>query len=146
MNRRTYFDLGTLLNDIALNAAAATRTFTIGPTLSTPDNLYLINFNRLRLDFSYTYVTAGTIAAQVLSGRTVAAATFYPTTTTVSSGAAVLNWAGLWTSPTFGASKDWYIVTEIRDFALTFTVTHSSGSVTANDKLTVTGLLYNSEA
>lgn len=131
--------LGTLLSAVALNGAAATRTFTVGPALTNGTRLY--NYSILTLRVAYTWANNGTLTVTCTEGDTVATATATPTTCTVASGTCTLNYAGVFVTPSLTASKTFKIDMGLTGSqALSCVVAHG-GVPNANDKVTVSGVL-----
>lgn len=134
------YPLGVLLNNIALNASSATRTFTVGPSVGRDT---LLDYSKLVVEMEYDYTAAaGTIALVCLTGQTVATADKQLTTCTVSSGACTVNiGAGSFTTASLSADTKWVLRLDVSGYkALSCTVTHG-GTPTANEKLTARGYL-----
>lgn len=137
--KRHVLDLGTKLDAIALNGAAGTRTFTIGPRLENQD---LLGFDELVLEHYFDFgAVAGTITTTCLVGRTVATATFSPTTCTTAAGTCTVNMGGVFVTASLSADTKWVVRMRIEGYpALSCVVAHG-GAAGATDKITVTGYL-----
>jgi hypothetical protein len=134
------YPLGTLLDAVALNAAAASRTFTVGPTIGRDD---LLDYSKLIVELYYDYsAVAGTINLTCLTGQTVATATYQMTTCSVGAAACTVNiGSGNFTTASLSADTYFSLRLGISGYkALSCTVTHGGGGG-ANDKITVTGYL-----
>lgn len=132
-------DIGTQLNAVALNAAAGSRTFTIGPRVENED---VLGYTELVLEHYFDYTAnAGTITTACLVGRSTTTATFSPTTCTVSSGTCTVNLAGNFVTASLGADTRYVVRMRVEGYpVIKCTVTHG-GTPGATDKITVTGYL-----
>jgi hypothetical protein len=132
--------LGTLLDDVALNAAAASRTFTVGPTIGPNNNQRLFGFSTVVLDVAYTYANTGTLTFTCTgTGLDSSTADKTLTTCTTASGTCTLNWAGSVVTPSLSASKKFVFPLGVGALqAITCVVAHS-GTPSASDKITVVG-------
>lgn len=140
-NRRTY-PVGELLSAVDLSGAAATRTFTLGPTVG---NDALRDYEFLIMYCSYTYAAAGQIRLLLTMGLTSGSYIYYPTVDTVVAGTANSDIGSITMAipngSTFSASAawKWKIAIDGSDY-VNGVFTHS-GTPTSGDLLTVTGRL-----
>lgn len=133
--------LGTLLNAVASNAAAASRTFTVGPTLGRD---HLLNYSKAVFEIFYDYTSsAGAVTMTCTSGQTVATANFQLTLCQTSSGSGVCTvniGAGVFTTASLSADTRYSVVLGIAGRpALSCVMSHASPG--AGEKFTVTGYL-----
>lgn len=134
------YPLGVKLNAVALNAAAASRTFTVGPAVGRDT---LLDYSKLVVELFYDYsAVAGTINLTCLTGQTVATAVYQMTTCSVTAGACTVNiGAGSFTTASLSADTYFSVRLGISGYkALSCTVTHGGGGG-ANDKITATAYL-----
>jgi len=148
--------LATLLDAVALNAAAASRTFYIGarddcgrnnscdPTSATDtskgDAVTAFDAVGLELSFDYT-ANAGAITLTCTEGQTRATATGRIPTATLASGTYTLAWSGVVTSPSLSADTIWRVEFNLGAAPVTKCVVSHGGTPGATDKITVTGWL-----
>lgn len=139
VGKATILDVGTQLDAVALNAAAASRTFTIGPRFS---NENVLGYTELVLEHFFDYTAnAGTITTTCLVGRTAATATFSPTTCTTSLGTCTVNMAGIFVTASLSADTKYVVRMRVEGYpTIKCTVAHG-GTPGATDKITVTGYL-----
>jgi len=145
MNPLSVYHLGTLLDNVALNGAASTRTFTVGPDLGDSSTGLrkgeVARYAQLVLDVSYTHANNGALSFTFLCGDTVASATRKPTTATVASGNATLNIGGVVSTPSLSANSLFTFPFGKTGLpALSVVVAHG-GAPSASDKITVKGWL-----
>ena len=142
--------LGKLLDDVALNAAAGSRTFYVGPrtmcdsatsATATCTGDQLRGYAALRLELAFTHAANGAITLTCTEGATRATATFRPTTSTEASGTYTLAMSGVVSTASLSTSASWAIVANIRSADVIKCVASHGGTATANDKLTITGWL-----
>jgi hypothetical protein len=137
--KRYVMDLGTLLDAKALNGAAATRTFTVGPR---ENNIDILGYDEIVLEHYFDYTaTAGTITTTCKVGRTVATAAFSPTTCTTATGTCTVNMGGVFVTASLSADTKWVVRMRIEGYAALSCVVAHGGSPGATDKITVTGYL-----
>ena len=130
-----------LLDDVALNGAAGTRTFTLGPQIGAGPR-QLAEFRTLVLEVDFTHDQDGTLSIACTEGQSTSAADFDLTTTTCSSGTCSLHFAGtVTTNSTLTADKKFAHRVGITGFKVIQCVVTHNGSPTASDKVTVTGFL-----
>jgi len=139
--RHATYDLGTLLDAVALNGAAATRTFTVGPTLSNRINL--VGFSTIGFDVNYTYSAGGVLTFTCTGTSGSGAAATYAvntlTTCTTSAGTCTLNWAGVVNTPTLAADKKFNFPLGVSSLQSVKCAVSLSGSPAAGDIVTVKG-------
>lgn len=127
-------DAGTVLQEVALNGAAATRTITIGPTVCGRS---LASYQTMTIETDFTYAHTGTITWTCTQGPDASRAVFKPTTCTTTAGTCTLSDAGVAVSPSRTASSQWGVRFGVAGYpVMRCTASHSSGSVSASDKLT----------
>jgi hypothetical protein len=133
------YPLGSLLTAVALNGAASTRTFVVGPTLGADS---LRAFQKVVFDVEFTHANNGTITFTCLGTATdtTANATRSISTCTLASGVCTLNWAGVIVTPSLTASKAWMHEQGTGGAGvLSCTVAHG-GAPNGSDKVTVRGV------
>jgi len=140
------YKLGTLIDNIASNAAASARTFTIGSG-GTVDLSYgrteLLDFDKLILRIFYDYTAAaGTITVTCLEGETIATAVYEitvckPLATGVCS---VVIGAGVFTTASLSADT-WYRVVLGLQSSQELTCTYAHSAPAAGEKVTIVGFL-----
>ena len=148
--------VGTLLDDVALNGAAATRTFYVGrkvdcgrnnscdPTsaTATPTGDLVRDYNKLRLMLTFDYTAqAGAITLTCTEGSTRTLATGVPSTATLSSGTYTLAWSGVVVTPSMSADTKWPVVINLNATEVVKCVVSHGGTPGATDKITVVGWL-----
>ena len=141
--------LATLLNDVALNGAAATRTFTIAkPTTNAPGTCALVDssgrsYRQLNLFLKFTHANNGTLSTSCTFSPDAGTNDYEPTTCDVSSGTCTLAFAGTWTTPSLSAAKKYTFPVTILGYSHIECVTTHGGAPNASDKLHVIGELAN---
>jgi hypothetical protein len=138
------YNLGTLLNAVALNGAAATRTFTIAPQLSNYHSL--LEYSTLVTRMTYDYDSnAGALSMTCTEGDTTTTATGSLTVcSTISSGTCTVDFSGVMTTASLSADKKWTWSLGIAGSQALSCVVAQSGSPGASEKITVTGFLLGS--
>jgi len=131
--------LGTLLSDVALNAVAATRTFTIGPALANGKKLE--QYDRLALHFVFTHANNGTISAVVTEGAAADSATGSLTRKSWSGSTATLSFNETYITESLSADKSFSVLIETGGARALQVVVAHGGAPNASDKITVTGEL-----
>jgi len=135
-NKHRAYPLGTKLSAVSLNAAAASRTFTVGPTLGRDS---LLDYGTLVLEYTFTHANNGTISTTCTAGQTVATADKTLTTCVVSGGNCTIQFGGVATTATLTTDKKWLWRLGIKGIkALSCVVAHG-GTPAAGDVITVTG-------
>lgn len=130
------YELGTLLNAVALNGAAATRTFNL------PDGIAAA-YGKLLLRVSFTHANDGTLTIKCVSPDDAAGTNdFDMTTCTTSAGACALNFVtGATTQNVLTGDKKFAVPLGIAGYdQIECSVTHN-GAPAAGDIVTVTGWL-----
>ena len=137
--------LGKLLDAVAMNGAAATRTFSILSSNTNPQACLPRKYAQLVLTASFTRVNTGTHTYTCTvsgSGQSTAAlATYAPTTCTEGAGTCTLSWGGVFVTPSMAASKDYAFRFGHRGYPNVKCVVEQSGAPGAGDVLTVYGEL-----
>lgn len=131
-NRAT--GVGTPLDNVAMNAAAGTRTFTVGPDIG---RVKLASYSYIVFEFDFTHANSGNIVLTCSVGQTAATANKTPQVCS-GSGTCTLNDAGIFSKAVTG-DKKWSARMGIRGFLAMSCVASHSGSPAAGDKLTVVG-------
>lgn len=134
--------LGTQLDAVALNAAPASRTVTIGPTAQrsthASEKCDVATYNKIVYDVSYDYTAAaGTISMTVTGGATAATATRSLTSCTPSAGNCTINMGGVATTASLSADTSWVIPVGTSNARVIKAVFEHGGTPTANEKTTV---------
>lgn len=141
-NKTRHYPLGTLLNNVALNAGAPALTFTVGPDLGNDE---LLDYEKLALTYTYTHNNNGTMTTTCTTGATGATATATMTTcdTTTTPGTCIIKWAGIGVTPSLTTDKEWFWRLGMGGArALSCVVAHG-GSPDSNDRISVTGEVRN---
>jgi hypothetical protein len=137
-NKHRVYPLGTKLSAVSLNAAPASRTFTVGPTIG---NDRLLDYGTLVMEIAFTHTNNGAITTTCTTGLTAATATKTMTTCTVSAGDCNLQWGGVMVTPTLTTDTSWSQRLNIRGHpALSCVVSHG-GTPAAGDVVTLTAYL-----
>jgi len=127
--------LGTKLSAVSLNAAAASRTFTAGPT-SCNDNM--ASYTYLVIEAAYTHSNSDDLVITCTVGGTVATATKTPQLCT-GAGTCTANDAGIFSKAVTG-DKNFAVRMGIRGFpAVSCVASHATAG--AGDILTVIAYL-----
>lgn len=133
------FEIGTLLNDIALNAGASTRTFTIGPLigtgLTTGDDK-LEGYTWLDLRFKFTYSASSDVGISCTTSENDGTDEDIIQDCTIASGVCTSSDAS-WLKAV-SASKKWRWRIGIKNGKRATCVVTSTGAG-SSDKLTVKG-------
>ena len=139
--------LGVLLDDVALNGVAATRTFTVTSPSTTPAPGYCDprKYSALVLTLAFTHANNGTLTTTCTvssSGQKTAADIAYePTTCTDAAGTCNLNFGGVFVTPSLSASRKYGLRFGHKGYANIKCVTAHGGTPNGSDKLTVYGEL-----
>jgi len=144
------YPLGTVLSGVALNGAAATRTFYIGPNARASDYTdstdatsgpQLRGFSKLLLELKYTHNNNGAITTTCTGGGTRATATSTLTTCTVAAGTCTVNFGGVFVTSSLSADKDWTQVMGLNSEPAIKCVISHGGTPDADDTITVNAWL-----
>lgn len=147
--------IGALLSDVALNGAAATRTFYVGrrhdcginnscdPTSATDNSSgeAVSTFSAVRLELDYSHNNNGALTLTCTEGATRAAATGVPVTSTEASGTYTLAWSGVAVTPSLSGDKKFALVFNLRSAPVVKCVVSHGGAPDADDTITVKGWL-----
>jgi len=124
---------GTTLSNVALNGAAASRTFKFGPVACR--NEKVASFRWLVLEMEFTHTTSGNVLVTCTTGQTLATADKTPQTCS-GSGTCTANDAGIVSKAVTG-SKKWAARLGIRGYRAWSCVASHDSTPVAGDKLTV---------
>lgn len=140
------YKLGTSSTGVALNGAAGTRTFVVGPTINNGQQL--AGFGKLGFDVDYTWANNGRIVftCTVLGYADQSGAGTYtiyvPTSGIVSSGTYDLAFGGVVRTPSLTASKSYHFTLGIGSAGTVKCVVSHDGAPNANDKIKVQVTAY----
>lgn len=131
--------LTTCLDDVALNGAAGTRTFTwpCGTGGGWPEAL---GYATLVMFVDFTHDNDGTLTLTCTVSDD-GAAQFDPTTCSTSGGTCTLNFGGVFVTSSLSADKKYAVRMGIRGFRKGQCVLAHGGSAGSSDKATVTSYL-----
>jgi hypothetical protein len=136
------YPIGTVLSAVALNGAASTRTFTVGPTVGG-DNL--LQYKAIALDVDFTEVNAGAITITCKQGQTVLTATHSMGVCKIqTNGSCLLSMGGVVYTDTLSTSTNYSFVIGTNGAAAISCVVSHGGSPGATDLITIKGNLIGS--
>lgn len=140
--RQTNRRLGTKLDAVALNAAAASRTFNIGAVSATNTNPIAAGYRWLLLKIAFTHANNGTLTILCDDADDATGTTNYTMTTcSTASGACTLNFVTGATTSTLTGDKNFSVRLDIAGHGfLECSVTHN-GTPAAGDVVSVTAEL-----
>jgi len=131
------YQLGTVLPSASLNGSAL--TFYVDRTKDPTKQGYSV----LEMDVYYTHANNGALTATCTVGETQTTATVAPTTCVVTSGVCAVKFAGVMTTDSLSASKNYGLVLGIGSSPVVKCVMSHGGSAAAGDKVIVIGRLTN---
>lgn len=118
----------TALSAVALNGAAATRTFSITNKLGFAD---------IMLMAKYTWANNGTMTFVCTHSGDSNVTDYTPSVCTLAAGVCTMDWAGTWTTPTLTASKNFSLYIGMRGAKDVECVVTHNGTPGAGDLITV---------